>query len=448
MSWFDEYRNKLTTPEEAVRVVKSGDWVDYTVTNGFPALLDEALAKRKDELFDVKIRGNLIFHPLKVVECDPQREHFIYNTWHCSGYERKLCDMGLCNYIPMVFRNSMEYYKHFLDVNVAMIAVTPMDRHGFFNLSSSIGHAKEILNKADVVIVEINERLPWINGVYDDCIHISEVDYIVEGDHGPLVHVEPEPANDVDIRIAEYILPNIADGSILQLGIGGMPGVIGKMITESGIKDLGMHTELCSDAYLELFEAGKLTNRYSAIAPGKGIAGIFFGTEEFYEWVDRNPMLLAYPIKFVNAPHIMAQHDNLISINSCISVDLYGQVCAESSGTRQISGTGGQLDFLEGASMSRGGKAFLCLPSTYTDRNGVMYSNIKPTFSGDIVTSPRSQAYYIVTEYGAVNLEGRTTWERAELLISIAHPDFRDGLIEAAEKQGLWIGYNNKGGRL
>lgn len=446
MKVYDEYKSKLRTADEAVKVIKSGDWVDYTVTNGFPALLDKALAKRKEELFDVKIRGNLLFGPIHAVECDPEREHFIYNSWHMSSYERKLSDKGLCSFIPMVFRNSMDYYKYFLDVNVAMMSVTPMDDHGYFNLSSSIGHAKEILNKADIVILEINEKLPWIYGGYDDCIHISEVDYIVEGENQALVNVEPGKPSEVDIKIADHILPHIVDGAILQLGIGGMPGVIGQRIADSDIKDLGMHTELCSDAYLDIFEAGKLTNKYNAISRGKGIAGIMFGTERFYEWVDRNPGLIAFPLKFVNAPDIMAQHDNLISINSCISVDLYGQVSSESSGTRQISGTGGQLDFLEGASLSKGGKSFLCLPSSHVDKNGKRHSNIKPTFQGDIITSPRSQAYYIVTEYGAVNLEGRTTWERAELLISIAHPDFREALIMAAEKQGLWLGY--KGGKL
>ncbi len=183
MKFISEYKSKLRTPEEAVSIVKSGDWVEYTTGNGFPALLDAALAKRKDELKDVKIRGNLLFGPIQVVECDPHREHFIYNSWHCSAYERKLCDKGLCNFIPMIFRNVVEYYRHFLDINVAMVSVAPMDNHGYFNLSTSIGIAKGILEKADVVIVEINENLPKIYGGHDDSIHISEVDMIVEGEH-------------------------------------------------------------------------------------------------------------------------------------------------------------------------------------------------------------------------------------------------------------------------
>lgn len=444
MSYYDQYKSKLRTPEEAVKAVKSGDWVEYTTSNGFPALLDEALAARKDELSDVKIRGNLIFGPIKVVECDPQREHFIYNSWHCSAYERKLCDKGLCNYIPMIFRNVVEYYKNFLEINVAMISVTPMDAHGYFNLSTSTGIAKGILDKADIVIVEVNENLPRVYGGIGDSIHISEVDMVVEGKHGPLFQVHLEEPTEAEIKIAEHIMPYIPDSATLQLGIGGLPGIIGKMIADSDLKDLGMHTELCSDAYYYIHKAGKLKNRYSALSPGKGVFGIAFGTDTLYEWVHENPGVISYPLEYVNSPEIIAKIDNMISINSCISTDLYGQVCAESSGTRQISGTGGQLDFLTGAAMSKGGKAFICMSSVFREKDGTLESNIKPIFQGDIVTSPRSQLYYLVTEYGAVNLVGRSTWERAEMIISIAHPDFRDELIKDAEKQNIWRRSNKR----
>lgn len=444
MRYDNQYREKLRTPDEAVKIVKSGDWVEYTTTNGFPALLDEALSKRKEELTDVKIRGNLIFGPIQVVECDPEREHFIYNSWHCSAYERRLCDRGLCNYIPMVFRNVVQYYKNFLEINVAMIAVTPMDAHGYFNLSTSIGIAKGILDKADVVIVEVNENLPKLCGAIGDCIHISEVDMVVEGKHAPLKQVALDQPTETEIAIAKHIMPYISDGSTLQLGIGGLPGVIGKMIANSDLKDLGMHTELCSDAYYYMHRAGKLTNKNSSFNPGKGVFGIAFGTNTLYEWIDENPGIIAYPLEYVNSPEIISRIDNMISINSCISTDLYGQVCAESSGTRQISGTGGQLDFLTGASMSKGGKAFICMPSVFKEKDGELESNIKPFFNGDIVTSPRSQLYYLVTEYGAVNLVGRSTWERAEMIISIAHPDFRDELIQAAEKQNIWRRSNKR----
>ena len=230
----------------------------------------------------------------------------------------------------------------------------------------------------------------------------------------------------------------------MQLGIGGMPNALGELIAKSDLKDLGMHTELCSDGYLEMFKQGKLTNRRKTINQNKGVLGIAIGSRELYDWVDDNPGVVGCPISYVNDPQIIAQHDNMISINGCLTADVYGQVCSESVGTRQISGTGGQLDFLTGATMSRGGKAFLCMTSTFKTKSGELKSRIVPTLSGDIVTTPRSQAYYIATEYGVVNLAGRSTWERAEALISIAHPDFRDELIKAAEQQKIWLPTNKR----
>ncbi len=444
MDYWDEYRAKLCSPEEAVRAVHSGDWVDYTSNVCFPTLLDAALAKRRDELEDVKIRGNLCFGPIEVAECDPTREHFMYNTWHCSAYERKLCDRGLCNYIPMIFRNVVPYYRHFLTVNVAMMCVTPMDKHGYFNLSCAAGIAKGILDKADIVILEVNEHLPRICGGFDECIHISEVDHVVEGAHDPLPEFPIADPTAEDIKIAGLIVPHIPDGATLQLGIGGLPNVVGARLASSDLKDLGMHTEFCGDAYLELFKAGKLTNRRKTHQAGKGVTGLLFGSRALYDWVDQNPGVIVEPLEYVNAPEVIAKHENMISINNCISVDLYGQICAESAGLRHISGTGGQLDYLTGTAMSKGGKAFISMTSSFTDKRGERHSRILPHFGGDIVTDPRSQAYYIVTEYGLVNLAGRTTWERAEMLISIAHPDFRGSLIRAAEEQKIWRRSNKR----
>lgn len=424
--------------------MKSGDWVDYTSNVCFPPLLDAALAKRRDELTDVKIRGNLLFGPIQVVECDPSREHFLYNSWHCSAYERKLCDRNLCNYIPMIFRNVVPYYRHFLTVNVAMMCVPPMDKHGYFNLSCATGIARGILEKADIVILEVNEHLPHILGGFDEFIHLSEVDYVVEGPHDPLPQFPVAKATEEDRKIAEQIVPFVKDGATLQLGIGAMPNVVGSLLAQSDLKDLGMHTELCGDAYYELHKAGKLTNARKTIHRNKGMTGIVFGSQDLYDWVDHNPFVTVAPLEYVNAPETIAQLDDMISINSCIAVDLYGQTCAESAGLRHISGTGGQLDYLTGAAMSRGGKAFICMTSSFLDKGGVRCSRIVPHFGGDIITGPRSQAYYIVTEYGVVNLVGRSTWERAELLISIAHPDFRDELIAAAQEQKIWRRSNKR----
>ena len=433
-----EYRQKLRTPEEAVQVIKSGDWVDYTSSLGMPVLLDRALAKRRDELQDVKIRGNLIPGPIEVAECDESQEHFVYHSWHCSSYERKLCDRGLCYYIPMVFQYNAAYYEYFIDVNVVMVSVTPMDKHGYFNFSVNTGVAGPICEKADIVIVEVNDNMPKIHGGYDECIHISDVDFVVEGEHEPFKNLLPVIPREIDWQIANHIIPYIVDGATLQLGIGSIPNAVGALISESDIKDIGMHTELCTDAYLELYRSGKLTNKLKNIDKGKGVFGCAVGSRDLYEWLDDNPSVAAFPLEYVNRPFNIAQIDNMVSINGCVAVDLYGQVAAESFAGRHISGTGGQLDFLTGASASRGGKAFICMSSRFQDKDGNYQSCITPQFNGDIITSPRSQVYFIATEFGVVNLEGKSTWERAEDLISIAHPDFRDELIKEAENRKIW----------
>lgn len=444
MDYYKEYERKLCSPEEAVKCVKDGDWVEYTSNLGYPAALDLALSKRRDELHHVKIRGDLLFGPIHVAECDPSQEHFVYNTWHCSGYERRLCDKGLAFFEPMVFRNLEWYYKNFLTSNVCMATVSGMDSEGYFYFGSSLGLSKCIADNSDIVVVEVNRNMPRIWGNEAVRIHISEVDRIVESGDAPLYEM-PNPApNETDVKIASLVLPHICDGATIQLGIGGMPNALGQLIADCELKDLGMHTELCSDAYLAMFEAGKLTNAKKSLHKGVGILGLLIGSRKLNEWASENPCVAGYPLSYVNDPYVIAQNDNMISINACISADLYGQVCSESSGTRQISGTGGQLDFVTGASMSRGGKSFICMSSTFTDRNGRMHSRIVPNFNGDIVTTPRSQVYYLATEYGVVNLAGLTTWERSDALISLAHPDFRDELIKAADAQRIWLPSNKR----
>ena len=443
MNFAEEYKRKLKTPEEAVKLVKDGDWVDYSVGIGFPVLLDAALAKRKDELRDIKIRGSLAMQPIQAVEQDRERRTFTYNSWHCSGYERKLCDEGLCNYIPMIFRNMASYYRRYLTVNVAMISVAPMDSKGFFNFSMVNCTTRAILDAADLIILEVNEHMPHVYGGQEDCIHISEVDVVVEGEHKPLAQLPVPPATEIDEKIASLLLPHIPDGATIQLGIGGMPNSVGKLMAESDLKDLGMHTELLSDGFVDLYEAGKLTNSRKTLHRGKGVFGIALGSQRLYDWVGENQGLLSFPMDYVNQPSVMAQMENMISINNCIAIDLYGQVSSESAGTRHSSGTGGQLDFSTGAYDAPGGKGFICMTSSYRDKAGNLKSRILPKFTeGDIITTPRTQAFYIVTEYGIVNLAGRSTWERAELLISLAHPDFRDELIAAADKQKIWRNSN------
>ena len=445
MNLMQEYRSKLCTAEEAVRLVKSGDWVDYGSNNGYPSTLDAALARRRDELHHVKVRGNLLRGPLAVVECDPSMEHFVYDSWHCSGYERKLCDAGRAFFTPMLFRDLDRYYHQYLTVDVAMLSVAPMDENGYFNLSGALGAERGIADTAKKIIVEVNENLPRIKGEPSEVgIPLERVDAIVEAGRIPLWEMKSPEPSEIDRQIAGHVLPLIPDGAVIQLGIGGMPNALGELLAESDLKDLGMHTELCSDGYLALFKAGKLTNAKKTLHTGKGVLGLAIGSQELFDWVNENDAVLGAPLSYVNNPFVIAQNDKMISINGCLNVDLYGQVASESAGTRQISGTGGQLDFVTGAAMSKGGRSFLCLPSTFTDKKGVLHSRILPQMSGDIITTPRSQAATIVTEYGAADLTGRSTWERAARLIDIAHPDFREELIRKAEEQRIWLPSNKR----
>ncbi|MBQ1503205.1 MAG: butyryl-CoA:acetate CoA-transferase, partial [Clostridia bacterium] len=234
------------------------------------------------------------------------------------------------------------------------------------------------------------------------------------------------------------------DGASIQIGIGGVPDAVASIIADSDIKDLGMHTEFCTNGYMDLYNAGKITNRKKNIDKGVGLYATSAGTKEFYEWIDRNPEVGVRPVGYVNDPYVIGQLDDFISINGCIAVDLYGQVISESVGSRHISGTGGQVDYTLGAIKSKGGKGFICLPSTRTDRRGNVSSNIVPHFNGEIITTPRTHTMFVVTEHGAVNLLGQPNWQRAEMLISVADPMFRDDLIKAAEEQHVWRRSNKR----
>ena len=442
------YEEKLRTPEEAVKIVKSGDWVDYSQSCSFPIALDEALAKRKDELQNVNVHNAISMGPVQVVEQDPEQKAFTYNLWHCSGLDRKYIDRGMAYYVPMLFRNCGSYYlRGQAKVNVAMVTVSEMDKNGNFSYGLTNCCMQEVLDTADAIILEVNKTMPFVYGIENDHINIREekVKYVVESPYEIYTTKNPE-ATESDRKIAANIFPYLRDEIVLQLGIGGTPNAVGSLIAESDLKDLGMHTELMSDGYLDLYKAGKITNRKKADTNRrKGIFSICTGSRELYDYLDHNIDIASAGMDYVNDPARIAAIDNFVSINGCISIDLYGQICSEAVGTRQISGTGGQLDFVTGAYRSRGGMAFIALKAARTDRAGVKHSNVKNKFvDGDIITTPRTQAPIVVTEYGAADLNGLTTWERAEIIIGLADPDFRDELIAAAEEQKVWRRSNKR----
>ncbi len=441
MDFMKLYEQKKKTAAEAVEVVKSGDWVDYGWCVNHPVALDEALAARKDELKDVNLRGGVTMWMPEVCKAEDAGDHFTWNAWHCSGVDRKINAKGMGFFMPMRYSELPLFYRRgSLRTDVAMIQVTPMDEHGNFNFGVSTSHLSEMLATAKTVIVEVNKNMPWVNGLNGSEINIRDVDIVVEGNNPPVAAMGAagEPT-EVDKAVAKLIVEQIPDGACLQLGIGGMPNAVGSMIAQSDLKDLSVHTEMYVDSFVDIAEAGKITGRRKPFDCGRQVFAFAAGSEKLYQYINRNPEVCGAPVDYTNDVRIISKFDNFISINNAINLDLFGQVNAESAGIKHISGTGGQLDFVMGAYLSNGGKSFICMSSTMTDKKGNRISRILPTLQeGTIATDPRSSIDYLVTEYGMVNLKGATTWERAERIISIAHPDFRDDLIREAEKMKIW----------
>ena len=446
MNYQEMFQQKLTTAEEAVKVVKSGDWVDYGWCGNHPIALDKALAARKDELYDVKLRGGVTMWMPEVCKAPDAADHFTWHSWHCTGVDRKIIGSGVGFFSPMRYSELNRFYRENVTVDVAMIQVTPMDAHGNFNFALNASHLGDMLDKAKHIIVEVNENMPWVYGLTGTEINIRDVDAVVLGDNPALAQLAGGGApTDVDIAVANLVVPEIPNGACLQLGIGGMPNTIGSMIAQSDLKDLSVHTEMYVDGFVDMAMAGKITGKYKNVDKGRQVYAFAAGTQKLYDYINRNPEVMAAPVEYTNDVRVIAEIDNFISINNAVNMDLFGQVNAESAGIKHISGTGGQLDFCMGAYLSKGGKSFICMSSAMTDKNGNLQSRIVPTLSnGSIVTDPRSCAHYIVTEYGMVNLKGLSTWERTAQLIDIAHPQFREQLIADAEKMHIWRRSNKR----
>ena len=440
------YASKLCTAKEAVKDVTSGDWVDYGWCTGHPVALDKALAERMPELEDVKIRGGIALWRPAIFDIENPADHFCWNSWHMSGIERKAVNEGFAFYAPIRYSELPRYYAENVEpIHVAMFQVAPMDEHGFFNFGPSASHMASMCKRAQIIVVEVNQNMPRCLGGFNEGIHISQVTHIVEGDNPPIAEMGASKATAVDEAVAKLIVEEIPNGACLQLGIGGMPNAVGSMIAESDLRDLGVHTEMYVDAFVDIAKAGKITGRNKNVDRGRQVYAFAAGTQKLYDYIKENPDVMAAPVDYTNDVQVIAKLDNFISINNAVDMDLFGQVNAESAGIKHISGTGGQLDFVMGAYLSKGGKSFICMSSTMTAKDGTVKSRIVPTLTnGSIVTDPRSCAHYIVTEYGMVNLKGMSTWERSEALIGIAHPDFRDELIKSAEAMHIWRKSNKR----
>lgn len=450
-SYLEQYKSKLITADQAAKLVKSDFNINYAGFHGKPIDFDKALGARAGEpgleRVRIKYSGGLPPAPSVLVN-DPKQKTFNCASWYYTLLDRYLADRLPLDHLPLNYHdtNAMSY-----DVNrrprqgdLWCGQATPMDKHGNFNfgISNTDCRAKALNNK--IAIIEVNNTFPTVLGGFEESIHISEIDYVIEGSNTPIVNsgAIPEPTPEERI-IAQLIVEEITDGCCLQLGIGALPNTIGLMIADSDLKDLGIQTEMFCDTMVNMYEAGKITNARKKVDRYKSTFSFGLGTQETFEFMDNNSRLASCPVEYVNHPARIAMQDNIISINNILEIDLLSQVCSESKGTRHISGTGGQLDWVHGAYDSYAGKSFLAFSSTYTDKEGNIHSRIRPLLTpGAAITVPRHSVHWLVTEYGKANMKGKSIWERVESLINLAHPDFRDELLHEAEKLGIWTRTN------
>ncbi len=434
-SWMEDYKAKLISAEDAAKLIRSNDRVFAGGGVNIPKAFSTALGARAAELQNVTIYQGFAMALYDYMKPEAKNS-FNIETMFVGPLERICMEWGVGSYKPHSF-SDLGQVAIKAAPNRVVFCATPPDKDGYVNKScfGSFLPKKECLEPADIVICEVNRHLPWCCGE-DFKVHISEIDYIIENDN-PLFELPEIPITDVENRMAEYIVDMIPDGATIQLGFGGLGNAIGHMLYTK--KDLGMHSEVVTPSVTELVKAGVLTCSKKNFFTGKIVTGFAVGTKQFYDDLNRNELFEFKEVHWVNQPANIAQNDNLISINNTLMIDLTGQAASESIGTKQYSGTGGQVNFNQGAKMSKGGKRILALASTYTDKDGILKSKILPTLpEGSVVTTTRNEQEFIVTEYGVVDIALDSLAVRTKKLISIAHPDFRDELTFQAKKH-KWI---------
>jgi len=432
MDYNKMYQSRVVSAEEAVRHIKSGDRVFLTGNCSIPQKTLAALVDYAVELENVEICQALTIGSADYVK--PELEgHLQVNTMFVSANVRQAVHEGRADFTPVLLSEFTLLFKNrFLPIDVALIHVSPPDEHGFCSLGVEVGLTKSPAEAAKIIIAEVNQKMPRTLG--DSFIHLSRLNYIVPVDYElqELRMTEGGP-NEVVDSIACHIAELIPDGATMQMGIGAVPDAVLGYLHHK--RDLGVHTELFSDGVIELFDQGILTGARKSIHPGKMIAGFILGTKRLYNWVDDNPLIELHPTEYVNDPFVIAQNERQVAINSAIEIDLTGQVCADSIGPKIYSGVGGQLDFIYGASRSKGGVPIIALPSTTTLKNGKTISRIVSLLNhGAGVVTTRNHVRYVVTEYGVADLYAKTIRQRATQLIGIAHPEFRGELRRQAQE--------------
>lgn len=412
--------------------IKSGDRIFLTGNCSLPRVLLNALVDYAPNVENVELCQALTIGPADYVKPGLEK-HLRVNTMFVSGNNRQAVHEGRADFTPVLLSEFTLLFKNnFLPIDVAFVHVSPPDEHGFCSFGVEVGLTKAPAEAAKIIIAEVNQKMPRTLG--DAFIHVSHLDYIVPVDYDLQEFKMTEAGPDAVIdSIACHIAELIPDGATMQLGIGAIPDAVLGYLRDK--RDLGIHSELFSDGVIDLFEWGVLTGRRKSIHVGKMIAGFIIGTKRLYEWVDDNPLIELHPTEYVNDPFVIAQNDRQVAINSAIEIDLTGQVCADSIGTKIYSGVGGQLDFIYGAARSKGGVPIIALPSSTTLRDGTVISRIAPMLKpGAGVVTTRNHVRYVVTEYGVADLYAKTIRQRAAMLIDIAHPMFREDLTRTAKE--------------
>lgn len=427
--WRNVYKGRIVSAERAVQNIKSGDRVVVGHACGEPAAVVEAMVARVAELRNVEIVHMVAMGPAKYAQ-PGMEQSFRHNALFVGGSTRKAVEEKRADYTPCFFSEIPRLFRNrILPVNVALIQITPPDDAGFCSYGVSVDYTKVAAESADVVIAQMNSLLPRTGGAR---IHLDAINYIVEADR-PVIELAPPAIGDEERAIGENVARLIPDGATLQLGIGAIPDAVLLFLKDK--KDLGIHSEMFSDGVVVLAENGVVTNRKKTINTGKFIATFLMGTKKLYDFVHNNPDVELHPVDYINDPYIIGQHENMVSINSALQVDLMGQVNAEMIGSRQFSGIGGQVDFVRGASRSPGGKSIIALPSTAA---GGKISRIRCELDrGAAVSTSRNDVHYVVTECGIAELRGKSLRERAKALIAVSHPAFRDQLAAEAREKGM-----------
>ncbi|MDR0759220.1 MAG: 4-hydroxybutyrate CoA-transferase [Treponema sp.] len=427
MGWNDEYKKKLCSAKDAVSRIKSGDRVVLGHAAGEPSLLADAMVENAARYQDVEIVHMVAMG--KGRYCLPEYEkNFRHNSIFVGACTRKAIEEGRGDFTPIYFSEVPKLFRTTLHPNVLLAQLSPPDEHGYCSFGISNDYTKPAAECADIVIAQINRNMPRTFG---DCfIHVSDLDYIVEADM-PVIELAPPEITSVEKAIGENCASLIHDGDTLQLGIGAIPDAVLLFLKDK--HDLGIHSEMISDGVVTLAEAGVINNKKKVLNNGKFVISFMMGTRKLYDFVDNNPSICMMPIDYVNDPVVIAQNVNIVSINSCVQVDLMGQVCSESIGLRQISAVGGQVDFVRGANMAKNGRTIIAMPSTAA--GGKVSKIVSFLDAGATVTTSRCDVNYVVTEYGIAQLKGQTLRERARRLIEIAHPDFHDSLKAEFEKR-------------